>query len=149
MIIVLSEQRRTDVNGKKYKYFTLFSPERVVQGLRIRSKRCGYIAYAAGYNKTQDPDTMYFLSPGDETEGWIVTKQVEPYLAGGDLITTCTVPVFCSDDDPIEFEIALEKAIAKAGKNLDVGQRLFGEPDRMYNVPVEIPDNCLIVQIIN
>ena len=157
MIIVVSEQLKKDINGKQYKYFTLFTPEQIVQETRkhytvmvkAKPKRCGYIAYATGYNNNQDPDPMYFMSVGDIVDGEIVTKQVEPYIINNELITTCTVPVFCSREDPIEFEIAIENAIKRAGKTLDTGQRLFGEPDKLNNVPVEIPDNCLVVLIVN
>ena len=69
-------------------------------------------------------------------------------MVNGAMKTRCTVPVFCSDDDPIEFEVKMEEAIKRAGRVLATGQLKFGEtekPEEMETT-LRIPENCLIVK---
>lgn len=160
MVEVLDVENRVDKNGKKYKYFKLFSPAHKVTRRRNKkdihlmtpSKYCGYIAYEVNYSKRQLPDPGYHLNKGDSVPGRIVTKKVEPYIANGQMLTTCTVPVFCPEDNPIEFEIEMFMAFDRAGKKLAKGELDYGE---IFKTPVSIavdqnlPKNCIIVKQID
>ena len=157
MVEVLNVTEKIDKNGKKYKYLSLYSPEHKAKILRkdkallltIPSKSCGYVAYEVNYSLGQYSDPGFKLKKGDKVQGRIVNKKVIPYLANSTMITTCTVPVFCSEEDPIDFEIAMEKAFIRAGKTLAKGELKFGESQMTLNnvIPtqIKIPLGCLVV----
>lgn len=160
MLKVLNVEERTDKFGKKYNYITLFSPEQKVKLYQksklieriAPSKTCSYVAYEINYSKNQKSDPQYHLKKGDIIPGRIVTRDIKPTISNGDVITRCTVPVFCDSEDPIEFEIALIKAFKRAGKELDRGQLQFGEETKMELIIPEmskIPEKCLIVKTID
>ena len=101
------------------------------------------------YTDSQGHDPGADLEKGDKVEGYLITKKVIPYLAGDDFQTKCTVPVFCSMEDPIEFELAMERAFRRAGKILAEGEIDYGlisEPREKECEKKEIPHNCLIVK---
>jgi hypothetical protein len=161
MVEVVETKSKVDVNGKKYKHLTLFSPEHKIKVLTkfgvkemiTPSKKCGYIAYEFNYSKEQKSDPWFNLNKGDKVPGRIVTKKIVPCIAGsGDILTTCTVPVFCSEEDPIDFEIALEKAFIRAGKRLAKGELKYGEiaQEIAIRTPTKfkIPESCLVVNTI-
>jgi len=156
MLKVLNVEERIDKFGKKYKYITLFSPEqkvKIYQKTKLveriaSSKTCSYVTYEINYSKNQSSDPQFHLKKGDKVPGRIVTRNIKPTMTNGDIITRCTVPVFCDSDDPIEFEIALVKAFKRAGKELDRGQLQFGEEEIKLVLP-DIPEKCLIVQTID
>lgn len=157
MLKVLNVITKTDKFGKLYKYITFHSPEQKIKlwtlsGIIERvasSKTCGYVAYPINYSQHQGSDPYFDLQIGDTLEGRIVTKKVNPTIVNGDLVSRCSVPVFCSDNDPIEFEIELVKAFKRAGKTLEKNQLRFGE-ELSSNIEFsKIPEKCLIVQTIN
>lgn len=111
----------------------------------VRSKKCGYIAYPVDYTKHQGKDPGANLKKGDEVEGYITSVKVEPYWVGKELHTKCSVPVFCSKDDPIEFEVALEKAVIRAGRVIDPKELKYGTIEEKRENRIRIPDGCLIV----
>ena len=157
MLKVLNVVTKTDKFGKLYKYITFHSPEQKVKLWSLNgtieriasSKTCGYVSYPINYSQHQGSDPYYDLKVGDELEGRIVTKKVNPTIVNGDLVSRCSVPVFCSDEDPIEFEIAMVKAFKRAGKTLERKQLQFGE-ELPSNIEFsKIPEKCLIVQTIN
>lgn len=154
MIHVLSCEQKRDKNGKNYHLLSLYSPECLVkqknssQALVRKSKRCGYVAYPVDYTKFQGHDPGASLREGDKLVGTIVTKKVQPYISGsGDLCNTCTVPVFCSEEDPIEFQLAMEDAILRAGKILEGGQLKYGNPKAVHKEN-KVPETCLIVKTL-
>ena len=157
MLKVLNVITKTDKFGKLYRYITLHSPAQKVRlwerGKIVEkidsSKTCGYVAYPVNYSKNQGADPYYDLVPGDTLPGRIVTKKVNPTIVNGDIVSRCSVPVFCSDEDPIEFEIAMLKAFKRAGKTLERKQLQFGEELPNIIEPSLIPEKCLIVQTIN
>ena len=157
MIEVLSVEKRKDKNGKSYKYFKLHSPEHKITVLRgnkkvkvlSNSKTCGYISYEVNYAPSQSSDPMYNMKEGDILIGRIVSKKVEPFLASGDMKTYCSVPVFCGEEDPIEFEVETVNAFERAGKTLVRGQLNFGDfskPKENNPIHLKVPNNCIVVQ---
>lgn len=159
MIRVLSKDSRVDKHGKKYYYFNLHSPrEKVVseyQGKNFQfytsDKTVGFIAYPVNYAQSQGSDVGADLEVGDELEGRIVTKRVQNY-ASTDLSITdkCTVPVFCSDNDPIQFEVEMEKAFLRAGRcllpfELKYGKSEFAKEKEQERFNSSLPPGCLIV----
>ncbi len=105
------------------------------------------MAYPVDYTKHQGSDFGYDLKEGDEVEGQIITAKVEPYIVNGEVKTKCTVPVFCSEDDPIEFEVQLERAVLRAGKILAPGQLKYAQAiERNPLLKPKIPENCLVVK---
>ena len=160
MVEVLDVINKIDKNGKSYKYLTLHSPEHKAKILRqgkpieiiIPSKTCGYVTYGVNYSQEQYSDPWFKLSKGDKVEGRIVNKKVIPFIANNTVITSCTVPVFCSEEDPIDFEIAMEKAFIRAGKQLAKGELKYGEVIRNIEpiIPehLKIPPGCLVVDTI-
>lgn len=160
MVEVLNVTEKIDKNGKKYKYLSLYSPEHKAKILgrdkalllTVPSKSCGYVAYEVNYSLGQYSDPGFKLKKGDKVPGRIVNKKVVPYLANGTMITTCTVPVFCSEEDPIDFEIAMEKAFIRAGKQLAKGELKYGEVIKNMKpiIPehLKIPIGCLVVDTI-
>lgn len=122
--------------------------EKTVKKLQV-SKRCGYIAYPVDYTDHQGHDPGAHLKEGDEVEGSIITRKVIPYLStDGELCNKCTVPVFCSKDDPIEFEIALEAAFNRAGRILEDGQLKYGSVEKKPKERSIVPETCLIVKTL-
>jgi len=158
MVEVLSVTNKIDKNGKRYKYFYLYTPEHKIKTLskgkwvthNVPSMKCGYIAYKTNYGPYQLSDPHYNLKVGDIVEGRIVKKKVEPYMIGDTLYDTCKVPVFCDDSDLIEFEVQTVNAFERAGKTLVKGQLNFGDFTSPPKVKEDlgIPNTCLIVQYL-
>lgn len=155
MLEVLSVNKLKDKNGKEYHRLCLFSPETLEPSksnakikVRTKSRKCSYIAYPINYTTHQGSDFGFDLEEGDEIEGHIVTKKVKPYIANNELQTTCTVPVFATMDDPIDFEIKMEEAIVRAGRLLEDGELKYGDPELPLRDIKEIPDTCLIVNVV-
>lgn len=160
MVEVLSVSKKRDKNGKNYKLFRLYSPEQPIKVIRFnktvtllgRSSTCGYISYEVNYARSQSSDPMYNMEKGDKIVGRLVNKKVEPYMIGDQIKTYCTVPVFCSDEDPIEFEVQTMAAFKRAGKVLAKGQLNFGDfetPPPAKDLDIfKVPNNCLVVDYI-
>jgi len=115
--------------------------------LLVPSMTCGYISYKVNYAPSQSNDPQYSLNEGDTVEGAIVNLKVEPYEINGRILHSCKVPVFCSNEDPIEFEVQTAYAYERAGKVLLKGQLQFGDftPLKKISEEIFIPRNCLVV----
>jgi len=159
MLQVLNIDERIDKHGKSYKYILLHSPEHTIKTVRMgvekevkaSAKTCGYIAYKINYAESQSSDPQYNLEIGDEVPGRIVSEKVKPYIANGQLLNTCKVPVFCDEDDLLLFQIEKEKAYKRAGKTLENIPNMYGnlfEKSEEKDLPTElkIPLGCLVVK---
>ncbi|WP_428743111.1 hypothetical protein [Tenacibaculum sp.] len=154
IIQVVNEYLKKDVNGKQYKYLDLYSPEysevspKTSQIVTRPSKRCGYITYPVDYTDHQGSDPGSELCQGDEVSGYIVSVRVKPYWIGKEMYTKCSIPVFCTKEDPIEFEIALERAVIRAGKEIDPKELNYGGIETHEKSEISIPPTCLVVKTI-
>lgn len=159
MLQILNVEERIDKHGKSYKYILLHSPEHTITVLRNNVKKqvktpsstCGYVAYKINYAESQTSDPQYDLKEGDEVPGRIVREKVQPYIANGQFLTTCKVPVFCEEDDLLLFQIEKEKAFKRAGKILVSKENMFGDmfkKSEEQELPTElkIPPGCLIIE---
>ena len=142
MLEVLKVLEKQDKNGKQYKQIQfLQETTRLTKHVRTASINI----YGLDYLERQDK--LYTLEEGDSIEGEIVRLKVDPVITDSEIITSASVCVFIEDfTDPIEREIAIEKAFKRDGYTISAGQLKFGEQEYAFGKELfEIPKKCLII----
>lgn len=136
MLEVLRVQEKQDKNGKQYKAILFLH----------KNNTAFENVYGSNYLGENSP--LYDLDEGDLIPGEIVTLNIKPIITETEIISSASVCLFSEEFDLVQREINIVEAFNAAGYKIYPGQLKFGESEELPE-DTTIPENCLIVSIIN